>query len=275
MKSIQIFGGLGYIGANYARLTKNCIVNDRNDYTVDKTVTDIVYFISTISNYNVLTDPYIDIDTNLILLIKILEQCKDTNITFNFISSWFVYGDTCVPADENSNCNPKGFYSITKRTAEQILISYCTTFNIKYRILRLANVIGGQDPKASIQKNALTYMINELKAGRDIKLYDNGNLYRDYINVQDVAYAINLIIDKGNLNKIYNIGNGVPHLFRDIIYYAVSLIDKPGKINPITVPKFHQTVQVYSMWMKNDKLKSLGYMPELDIFKSIELLVKG
>lgn len=242
---------------------------------MDKTVTDIVYFISTISNYNVLTDPYIDIDTNLILLIKILEQCKDTNITFNFISSWFVYGDTCVPADENSNCNPKGFYSITKRTAEQILISYCTTFNIKYRILRLANVIGGQDPKASIQKNALTYMINELKAGRDIKLYDNGNLYRDYINVQDVASAINLIIDKGNLNKIYNIGNGVPHLFRDIIYYAVSLIDKPGKINPITVPKFHQTVQVYSMWMKNDKLKSLGYMPELDIFKSIELLVKG
>lgn len=274
MKLIQVFGGLGYIGSNYTKLTPGCIINGKHDYTVDKSVTDIVYFISTISNYNVLSNPYVDIDTNLILLMKILEQCKDTNITFNFISSWFVYGDTCVPADENSNCNPKGFYSITKRAAEQLLISYCTTFNIKYRILRLANVIGGQDPKASIQKNALTHMITELKAGKEINLYDNGNLYRDYINVKDVASAINLIIDKGKLNEIYNIGNGVPHLFRDIIYYAVSLIDNPGKINPISVPKFHQTVQVYSMWMKNDKLKSLGYLPELDIFKSIDLLVK-
>lgn len=273
MSFIQVFGGLGYVGSNYVKLTPKCIVNDKTDYTVNKKATDIVYFISTISNYNVLTDPYIDINTNLITLMQVLEQCKNNNLTFNFVSSWFVYGDTHVPADENSNCNPKGFYSITKRTAEQLLISYCKTFNINYRILRLANVIGGKDPKASIQKNALTHMVNELKAGREINLYDNGNLYRDYIHVNDVASAINLIIEKGNLNEIYNIGNGVPYLFKDIINYAVSLIDNPGKINPIAVPKFHQNVQVYSMWMKNDKLKSLGYIPRYDIFKSIELLL--
>ena len=114
MNIVQVFGGHGYIGSNYVKLTPNAICNDKLDLTVDKSVTDIVYFISTISNYNVLKNPYIDIDTNLTLLIKILEQCKDTNITFNFISSWFVYGDTHVPADENSYCNPKGFYSITK-----------------------------------------------------------------------------------------------------------------------------------------------------------------
>jgi len=273
MKRIQVFGGLGYIGSNYVTHTPNCIVNLKIDYTVDPSATDIVYFISTVSNYNVLTDPYLDIDTNLILLIQILEQCKNKNITFNFISSWFVYGDTIVPADESSACNPKGFYSITKRTAEQLLISYCNTFNIKYRIIRLANVVGGHDPKATAQKNALTFMIKELKEGRNINLYDNGNLYRDYIHNNDVAAAINLILDKGNINEIYNVSNGVPYMFKDIIYSAYKLIKNPGKIIPIEVPKFHQTVQVYSMWIKNDKLKKLGYVPNYDMDNIVRDLV--
>ena len=42
---------------------------------------------------------------------------------------------------ENALCDPKGFYSITKRTAEQLLISYCETFNIKYRIVRILCVV--------------------------------------------------------------------------------------------------------------------------------------
>lgn len=172
---IQVFGGHGYIGSNfcalgeYEDLNKRYIVNDRNDYTVHPLATEIVYFISTVSNYNVLHDPQIDIDTNLKILMLVLDQCRnelgDRNITFNFISSWFVLGDTELPANEDSVCNPKGFYSITKRAAEQLLISYCETFNIKYRILRLANVVGGErkDRKASKQKNALMYLLNEIK----------------------------------------------------------------------------------------------------------------
>lgn len=273
MNIVQVFGGHGYIGSNYVKLTPNAICNDKLDLAVDKSVTDIVYFISTISNYNVLKNPYIDIDTNLTLLIKILEQCKDTNITFNFISSWFVYGDTHVPADENSYCNPKGFYSITKRTAEQLLMSYCSTFNIKYRILRLANVAGGNDPKASAQKNALSYMIKELKAGRNVKLYDSGNLYRDYIHNNDVPTAINLILQKGKINEIYNVSNGIPYLFSDIICKAVALIENPGIIEKIAIPEFHKTVQVHSMWMKNDKLKNLGYQAKFNIDAIIKDLI--
>lgn len=265
MRKIQVFGGHGFVGGNYVKKTPSCIVNSRDNYLIDSGSTDIVYFISTVSNYNVKTNPYIDIDTNLTTLIKVLEQCKDTNIVFNFISSWFVYGDTTVPATEESYCNPKGFYSITKRCAEQLLISYCKTFGIKYRILRLANVAGRGDPKASAQKNALQFMINELKEGRNVNLYDNGNLYRDYIHNDDVAHAINLILEKGAWDEVYNISNGVPYMFKDVIEYAYSLIISPGKIIPIEVPKFHQTVQVHSMWMKNDKLKELGYAPKYDM----------
>jgi nucleoside-diphosphate-sugar epimerase len=206
--------------------------------------------------------------------MKVLRQCKSSPVTFNFISSWFVYGETEMPATEESNCYPNGFYSITKRCAEQLLISYCETFGIKYRILRLANVAGYGDKKASPQKNALQHMINELKAGRDVNVYDGGNLYRDYIHVNDAARAIKLIMEKGEVNTTYNVGNGQPLLFKDMIEYAKELIGGEGKLVPIEIPDFHRTVQVRSMWMLSDKLKSLGYTPNYDMKAIIEDMVK-
>ena len=270
---LQVFGGNGFVGSAFVRKNPLCVVKQRNDHVVDKDK-DILYLISTVTNYNVKTDPYIDIETNLILLMKILSQFQNSDKVFNFISSWFVYGNTPMPATEESICDPTGFYSITKRCAEQLLISYCQTFNIKYRILRLANIAGHGDNKASAQKNALQYMINQLKQNLDINLYEGGNMYRDYIHVNDAVDAIDLILDKGETNSIYNVGNGTPLLMKDLIEYAKQLIGGTGRINYIDVPQFHKIVQVHSQWMKNDKLKSLGYEPKHDMKSIIEDMIR-
>lgn len=197
---INVLGGYGFVGGRYCEMTPTVIKNEKYDYEVK--TNNVLYFISTVHNYNVFTQPYLDIETNLTALIKTLETCKDKDITFNFISSWFVYGNVPLPAKEDSYCDPKGFYSITKRAAEQLLISYCETFNLKYRILRLANVLGETDTKVSAKKNALQYLINELKLGNEIKLYDNGEIFRDYIYVDDVVDAINLVINNSPVNGI-------------------------------------------------------------------------
>ena len=275
---IQVFGGSGFVGSEFTKQNPGCIVNARDDYSVKEK--NILYMISTVTNYHVKTNPYIDIDTNLTTLMKVLEQIKNNMLqaedgyVLNFISSWFVYGETEMPAHEESNCYPNGFYSITKRCAEKLLISYCETFGIKYRILRLANVAGHGDKKASPQKNALQHMINELKAGRDVNVYDGGNLYRDYIHVSDVARAIKLIMETGEVNTTYNVGNGQPLLFKDMIEYAKELIGGEGRLVPIEIPQFHRTVQVRSMWMLSDKLKSLGYAPNYNMKAIIEDMVK-
>lgn len=277
MVKYQVFGGHGFVGSEFVRQNPGaCIVNEKIDYNVktNDDETNIVYLISTITNYNMKVNPYIDIETNLITLMRVLEQCKDKNVVFNFISSWFVYGHTEMPATEESICYPSGFYSITKKAAEDLLICYCKTYGIKYRILRLANVVGAGDPKASPRKNALQYMINELKAHRDINLYEGGELYRDYIHVSDVAHAIRTVIEKGELNTIYNVGNGNPLLLKDMINMAHHKLNSRGKINFIKQPEFHKTVQVLSMWMKNDKLKMLDYAPEYDMEKIIEDMIR-
>lgn len=274
MESINVFGGRGFVGSNYVNRTPNCIVNDRNDYAVYGN--NIVYFISTNTNYNVFNDPFVDIDTNLTVLMKVLSNITDReNTVVNFISSWFVYGDTDLPATEHSYCNPKGFYSITKRAAEQLLISYCETFHIKYRILRLANVLGVGDAKVSAKKNAIVYLIDQLKNNQPIKLYEGGKLYRDVIGIDDCVRAINLVVEKGEHNSIYNIGNGNPVELLDIINYAQNVLQSTSTIEHIDTPEFHRTVQVKSMYMDNTKLQSLGYVPQQDLASIINSLIRG
>lgn len=268
---IQVFGGAGFVGSEFVRQNPDCIVNERHDYTVRSN--NILYLISTISNYNMLTNPYIDIETNLITLMRVLEQCQNKNVTFNFVSSWFVYGETEMPASETNTCKPSGFYSITKKAAEDLLITYSKVFNINYRILRLANVVGPGDPKASLKKNALQHLINELKANRDINIYDNGNMYRDYVHVSDVARALGIVLDKGLVNEIYNIGNGIPVKFKTIIDYAHKIVNSTSKMNNIEPPDFHKIVQVHSMFMNTEKLKQLGYKPLYNMEQIVQSMI--
>lgn len=276
MEPLTVLGGKGFVGSRYVTLTPNCIVNERNDYQVKSR--NILYFISTIDNYNIFTDPYLDIDTNLTTLIRVLTSIKEEDrpfTTFNFISSWFVYGDTEWPARESSPCNPKGFYSITKRAAEQLLISYCQTFGIHYRILRLANVAGSTDPKASKKKNAIVHMIKELKENRPIQLYENGNVYRDIIDIDDCVSAINLVLKYGTLNTVYNIGNGKPVLLGEFMKRARKILGSTSEIGSIDTPEFHKFVQVKSMYMNNDKLKELGYQPRYSLEETIWRIANG
>jgi nucleoside-diphosphate-sugar epimerase len=266
---VNLFGK-GFVGTHYSS-TYECIINDRNDLT-PKT-NNILYTISTTDNYHVRTNPYIDIETNLTTLIRVLENCRGKDIVLNFVSSWFVYGQTDSPFTEDSYCNPKGFYSITKRTAEQLLISYCETFNIKYRILRLANVVGPGDKGVSKKKNALTYLIREIVKNNNIDLYDDGMFYRDYIHVTDVCKAINLIMEKGDVNAIYNIGNGEAILFRDAIDYVLDKTKSTSNVNSIPQAEFHRQVQVKSMSMSNQKLKDLGYIAEYTLPKILDNLI--
>jgi len=275
MGQINVFGGGGFVGSRYCELTPNVIKNHRSDYEIKSN--EVVYFISTIDNYNVHTDPYIDIDTNLTTFIKVLESHRKENIpdlTFNFISSWFVYGSVDLPAKEDAHCDPKGFYSITKRAAEQLLISYCETFGIKYRILRLPNVIGPQDHKVSKKKNALQYMINEIKNNRPIQLYDGGRCYRDYMYVDDVVGAINTVIKSGGINEIYNIGRGIPVWLDEVIDSVVQRTGSTSAIENIPPAEFHTKVQATNMVLDVNKLHKLGFNPKYTMSDMLDILCK-
>lgn len=259
--ALTVYGSSGFIGTHFCNGRTDIFKQARKE--IKPSSPRILYFISTISNYNVLTDPYIDIDTNLKHLVRVLEGLKELpEPEITFISSWFVYGETPdVPAREDSPCRPKGFYSITKLCAEQLLESYCKTFNIKYRIIRLGNVIGPSDAKASAKKNALQYLVDEMKQNNDIKLYNGGNFIRDYSYVGNIVEGINFLLDNGEYNQIYNLGSGHPTVFKDLIEEVACKLTYKGNITSMEPTDFHKIVQVKDMYLDISKLLKLGFKP--------------
>lgn len=275
MTDISVFGGSGFIGSRFCELHTNTLKITRDDY-FPKT-NNILYFISTVDNYNIHQDLYVDINTNLTTLMKVLDNIDRNNkdVVFNFVSSWFIYGkNQNVPFKEDDlSCNPTGFYSITKRCAEQMLISFCETFDIKYRIFRLANVLGEGDNKVSKKKNALQYLIKEIVNNRDVELYYGGKVLRDYIYVDDVCNAIKHCMVHAPINEIINIGSGKPYLFLDIINEAISYAESSSRIIDINPTHFHNVVQVRDSYLDTTKLNSFGYQCDYTIHDIVKRLV--
>ncbi len=274
MKKISVFGGSGFIGSVFCNAYRQEAIKIPRNVRVPESH-DVLYLISTTNNYNILKDSHIDVDTNLRVLLETLDECRKNNVhTFNFISSWFVYGNTELPACESSHCDPRGFYSITKRCAEQLIISYCKTFEMKYRILRLCNVYGKTDEKFSKKRNALQYLIEKIKDGKEIHLYDSGNFYRNFMHVTDVCRAMKLVCATGDIDSIYNIGSVNNHLFKTIIELVFKETQSKSNIMSIKPPEFHELVQVKDMILNTDKLRDLGFEELVSIDEGIKELCK-
>ncbi len=270
MNKISVFGGTGFIGGTFCNLYPEDVVlipKNNKDFQTNQ----VLYFISTTTNQNVFNDLHIDIDTNLSFFVDVLNKCKDKDIVFNFISSGFVYGNDVIDAKETDCCNPTGFYSITKRCAEQLLISFCETFGVKYRILRIGNVYG-LDKTVSLGKNVLGYMISLLKKNQDIKLYDGGNFLKDYMYVEDICRAIKVILDQGDLNEIYNIASGTSLTFREIIDISKVLTSSQSKIIDVSFPDNQKFIQVKNMTLNTEKLESFEFLCNVSFETGLQTL---
>lgn len=275
MNKYSVFGGSGFVGGYFVDSLpfENVKVEPREE-TVP-THPNVVNFISTVDNYNVYENPFLDIETNLELFMEILVNSYKKfgeGLVFNQISTWFVYDGKHIPAHEDDICEQHGFYSITARAREQLLKSYAETFGFKWRILRLGNVIGIGDKKASKKKNAVQWMIKEITQGRDVKVYDGG-VVRDFIDVRDCARAITLVLERGNLNEIYNVSNGKGENILNLINTAHRESRFAADIGHMKTPDFHKKVQTNIMCLNTTKLKSLGYVPQHNIHNTVKELV--
>ena len=271
MINVSVFGSTGFIGSNFANANAELVDKVDRDKPNPK-FNQILYAIGTTDNYNVFENPKLDIETNLIKLIDDLEllRKKFGTFTINYLSSWFVYGDsTPLPFTINNSCNPKGFYSISKFAAENFLISYCKTYKINYRILRLSNIYGNNDSGVSAKKNALQFIVAKIKKNESIDLYEGGDFVRDYLDIRDATKAIELIINNGKLDSIYNVGSGKPSRFIDLMNKAKEAFNSSSEFNDIPTPEFHKLVQVKNSWLEISDLLALGFLPKYDIIDEI------
>lgn len=252
---ISLFGN-GFIGGNYAKLYPNDVFIEPRS-SLKPQYNDVLYFRSTNSNYNIFEDASLDVKTNLLLFTETLKNITP-NHNFCHISSWFVYW-------------PKGFYSITKLAQEQLLESYCLTFKIPYKILRLSNVFG-KDTRASAKKNALEFLISKIKNNEDIQLYEGDN-FRNFLDVETCCKAIKFVMDNGENGQIYDIGADKSYKMRDLLEFCIKETNSKSKIEIVKTPEFHNQVQIKDFHMNTSKLTSLGFDNKINIYDKLRNLL--
>jgi len=261
---ISVFGAIGFIGSRFCELYPEMTIPIPRQETSGLSK-DILYLISTTDNYN---PAIVDVHVNISVLMDRLVNLHQSD-TFNFVSSWFVYGDVPLPAHERIACAPEeGSYTITKLCAERLVADHCKKRNISYRIFRLANVFGKGD-KFSEKKNALQYLINEMKHDRDIHLYNEGMFFRDYIHVDDVCRMLYEGMESLPVNQIYNVGSGRPILFRDMILLAHTVLGSKSVIHDS-----ESYAPVQDFWMDTTKITSYGIINRSSPFEKLVRMIE-
>ena len=270
MSKISVYGATGFIGGTFCGLYPNDTIGIPREQRGPLSH-NILYLISTTSNHNMLNDLTLDVDVNLRVLLETLDYCKNEKITFNYVSTSFVYGADIIDAKESDVCDPRGFYSITKRSAEQLITSFCEVNNVNYRIMRIANVYG-QDKTVSPKKNVLGFLISLMRENKPLTLYNNGDDLRDYMHVIDICRALKIVMDTGELNSIYNIASGNPLPFRNILEMVRDNLGSSSELIPTETPRFNQLVQPKNVSLNVDKLNSLNFRPSIGLEEGLKII---
>ncbi|CAN6681893.1 unnamed protein product [Malus baccata var. baccata] len=138
----------------------------------------------------------------------LLEACKVTQRVKRFIhvSTDEVYGETDMETNignpEASQLLPTNPYSATKAGAEMLVMAYHRSYGLPTITTRSNNVYGPhQYPEKLIPKFSLLAM-----KGEKLPIHGNGSNVRSYLYCDDVAEAFDVILHKGVIGHVYNIG---------------------------------------------------------------------
>ncbi len=154
-------------------------------------------------------NPKIFVKTNILGTNILLEASKKFGVKkYIQISTDEVYGsldkDTFnIKSEFNIDdlLKPNNPYSATKASADLLVTSYSKTYHLPTNIIRMTNNFGPYQNKEKLIPKTILNAINK----KQIPLYKDGSNLRDWLYVKDSVKAIDLIINNGEIDKIYHI----------------------------------------------------------------------
>jgi len=137
----------------------------------------------------------------------LLETAKEYGKLTRFIhiSTDEVYGEvgTAITSCETAPLNPSNPYSASKAAAELYVRAYSNAFKLPCIITRGNNVFGPQQYPEKVIPLFITQILN----GKSATIHGDGTTRRNFIHVDDVSRAVELILLEGDIGKTYNIGS--------------------------------------------------------------------
>ena len=206
---------------------------------------------------------------NLNSNINLVEKCIDFNIDkFVFISSGgTVYGiPEQIPVGENHPQNPISNYGLGKLTMEKLLYLYHHNQKFNYTVLRVSNAYG---ERQNLYKNqgVIGVWLKNISQNKQIEIWGDGSVVRDYVYVQDVAHAVLNALAKVKSADIYNIGGGGKgHSLNDIIAVIKVGLGISFEVNYKPSRNFDVPVNVLDI---SKAIAEIGYQPTIDLSEGI------
>ena len=215
-------------------------------------------------------DPGVFIRTDIYGTYVLLEAARKYNSKiFLQISTDEVYGSIEDGSfAEDDPLKPSSPYSASKAGAEMIVRSFFKTFGTPIIITRTTNNFGPYQYPEKIIPLFVTNLIDNIK----VPLYGDGMNVRDWIYVDDNCGALDLVLHKGRVGEIYNIGAGneKPNIW--ITKEILKLLDKPeSMIEPVEDRLGHD--RRYSVDCTKLK-KDLGWEAQYDFEEALKKTIR-
>lgn len=225
-----------------------------------------------------LENPYAYIESNIVGFLNLLECARHNPVRhFVYASSSSVYGgNTKTPFSEEDRVdNPVSLYAATKKSNELMAHVYSKLYGIATTGLRFFTVYGpwGRPDMAPM------LFTKSILAGDPIKVFNNGDLSRDFTYIDDIIEGVVRVVDKAPAAtedkavaaEVYNIGCGHPMQLLDFIGTLESAIGKKAVLNMLPM----QPGDVYTTYADTSKLeREMDYKPKVALKEGIGRFVE-
>jgi len=240
--------------ATAEKCVKECdvVVNFAAESHVDRSIEDASAFIR----------------SNFSGVFQLLEACRKFDVPkFEQISTDEVYGSTASGSfSEEDSLNPSNPYSASKASADLLVKSYFVTYGVPVVITRSTNNYGLRQHTEKLIPKMITNAMHDKK----LPVYGDGKNVRDWIHVFDNCDGIELVMDKGELGEVYNIGGGNERTNIDIVRMILRELGKPESLIEFVKDRPGHDRR-YSLDCA--KIKKLGWKPRITLEEGVRQTV--
>ena len=221
-----------------------------------------------------IANPSIFLETNIMGTAVLMDACRKYGIQrYHQVSTDEVYGD--LPLDrpdlfftETTPIHTSSPYSSSKASADLLVLAYHRTYGLPVTISRCSNNYG---PYHFPEKLIPLMIINALH-DKPLPVYGDGLNVRDWLYVEDHCRAIDLIIHKGRVGEVYNVGGHNEMKNIDIVKLICHALHKPESlIQYVTDRKGHDRRYAIDPTKIHDEL---GWLPETKFADGIQKTIQ-
>lgn len=191
---------------------------------------------------------------------------------FLHMSTDEVYGsvdDHEEPRMENAMFAPSNPYAATKAAAEMICHAYVKSFNLPIVITRCNNAVS----KYQNEEKLIPCVVRSLLEGKKIPIHGEGRSKRTFIHSYDIADALKLIMDKGQIGDTYNIGTDQEYSVLDVVTKIMNIMKPDAKVEDNIEYQPDRPFQDYRYSIDATQLKAFGWAPQRTFKDALQYVI--